>query len=85
MSEAEEQKTPGDTQQPREPVRDLMRLTGEPIEQTMRLQDRGDEVRMGVMKSAWEMYDDVPKEVSQWYVPGLHAVVIPLPGVDGGE
>lgn len=69
----------------RKPIRKLLRKRGEPIKQNVRLQDRGDVVRMSLMKAAHEQYDDVPDEVPQWYDPQENVVVIELPDPDGGE
>lgn len=62
-----------------EPVREYLRKHGEPIAQEIRLQNRGDDVRMSMMKAAYEQYDELPTTVTQWYDPDQNAIVIPLP------
>jgi hypothetical protein len=45
----------------------------------MRLQDRGDDVRLTLMKAAWEEYDEVPTTCQQIYHPDTSVVVLVLP------
>jgi hypothetical protein len=45
----------------------------------MRLQDRGDDVRLTLMKAAWEEYETVPTTCQQIYHPDTNFVVLVLP------
>lgn len=63
-------------------VRELLRKRGEPIPQSTKLQRRDGCVRMTLMRAALDCYDDIPVEVTQYYDPDQHAVVIPLPEPD---
>lgn len=62
-----------------EDVRALLRKRGEPIPQITKLQCRDGCVRITLMRAALDCYDDIPAEVTQYYDPSQHAVVIPLP------
>lgn len=63
----------------RKNVRDAHRRLSEPVVQTMRLQSRPDDVRLTLMKAAWEEYDTVPQTCQQIYHPDTSVVVLVLP------
>jgi hypothetical protein len=50
------------------------------MQQMMSLQDRGDDVRLSIMRGAYEVYDEPPATVEQWYDPRLELVAMDLPG-----
>lgn len=64
----------------RKRVRDLHRRLSVPVVQTMRLQDRGGDVRLSLQKAAYDPYDTVPDDVDYHYDPQTELVVLDLPG-----
>lgn len=60
-------------------IREILRRRGEPIPQTVKLQERDRTVRMSMMAAARDDLDDIPNEVTQWYIPSERAVVTLLP------
>ena len=60
-------------------IRDILRRRGEPIPQTVSLQERDGTVRMTMMASAVDDLETVPDTVTQWYIPSERALVTLLP------
>lgn len=60
-------------------VRELLRQRGEPIPQTVTVQERDGTARITLMRAALDQYDTVPSELTQYYDPKENAVIIPLP------
>lgn len=65
-------------------IREILRRRGEPIPQTVSLQERNGTVRMTMMAPARDDLDEVPDEVTQWYIPSERAIVTLLPEPDSG-
>ena len=68
---------PGPQVSPR--VRSLLRQERAAVELDVTLRVVDNEVRIGLPKIAWEMYDKVPQETPVRYLPDAHALVVDLP------
>lgn len=66
-------------------IREILLRRGEPIPQTVKLQERDGTVRMTMMAAARDDLEDIPGEVTQWYIPSERAVVTLLPDADSPE